>query len=120
MTSYSRNIASSYQTRKPHITAANKLLENIRADVESARTLITERNSKFSDLEELVHLLKLDNSQKNEELTDLKRELNSLRDSMIISNSSIQIKAQEAVKYIELENENLKKEFYREEVQDKS
>ena len=102
--------------RTSHVNTANKLLDHIRSDVSKARTLISERNNKSSELEELVHLLKLDNADKKTEINTLKKQVADLKDSAIFSRTSIQMIAEERVKFIESENNRLAEELRKEEV----
>lgn len=87
---------------------ANKLVEKMQSDIQTARQVVSGQFSRTKDLEELVHLLKEDNSMKKKEIDELKRALDDIHRNKILQESAIRVESVEYVRAVFEENHELK------------
>ena len=91
--------------------AANKLVEKMQSDIQTARQVVSGQFSRTKDLEELVHLLKEDNSMKKKEIDELKRALDVIHRDKVLQESAIRVESEEHVRAVFEENHQLKEAF---------
>jgi ABC-type transporter Mla maintaining outer membrane lipid asymmetry ATPase subunit MlaF len=97
--------------------AANKLVEGMQSDIQMARQVVCGQLSRAKDLEELVYLLKEDNTIKKGQIEELKKALDEFERGQILHESAMRVQSEESLRSMLDDNLNLKESIRVSEVQ---